>query len=432
MTEPPVVAAIDMGYGHLRAARPLAEALGVRVVAIDRPPLADAEEEALWRRTRRLYEFTSRVSQVPFAGGPFRAALDAVTRIPHLHPYRDQSRPTAAVRALERFARRGLGRGLVERLRSTGAPLLATFYSPAIVADRAGCAGVHCVVTDSDLNRVWAPLDSAATRIRYFVPSQRALRRLRAYGVPAANVTFSGFPLPERLVGGEDCAALRPNLAARLARLDPDGSFRGPYRAELAAHLRADAIDSPSRPPLVTFAVGGAGAQKGIARRLLRGCRDAIARGRLRLALVAGVRREVAESFRSWIAEAGLEPLGDGAVRVVHAESVDAYLAAFESLMADTDVLWTKPSELVFYGALGIPLVIAPPVGHHERYNRRWALEHGLGLRQGDPRFAAEWLAEWLRDGTLAAAAWSGFLRAPKHGTRRIAAALLQASRTSP
>ena len=37
----PVVAAIDMGYGHLRAAAPLADALGVPMLQMDLPPLGD-------------------------------------------------------------------------------------------------------------------------------------------------------------------------------------------------------------------------------------------------------------------------------------------------------------------------------------------------------------------------------------------------------
>jgi hypothetical protein len=62
-------------------------------------------------------------------------------------------------------------------------------------------------------------------------------------------------------------------------------------------------------------------------------------------------------------------------------------------------------------------------VGAQERYNRRWAVESGAGIKQRDPRFAGEWIAEWLSSGTLAAAAWSGFLRLPKFGLYRILAA---------
>src|SRR5512137_543251 len=230
----PLVVAVDMGYGHLRAARPVARALGVPVTLADRPPLTDPDEQKVWDRVRTAYEWTSRASQVPVGGRPFRWALDAMTDIPHLHPYRDLSAPTRGVGALERLVRRGLGRGLVERMRETGEPLVTTFYSPAIAADAAGLANVWCVVTDSDINRVWAPLDAARTSIRYLVPSPRAGRRLRSYGVPEHRISFTGFPLPHELVGGHGLAVLRRNLAARLVRLDPSRTFRRDYREELA------------------------------------------------------------------------------------------------------------------------------------------------------------------------------------------------------
>src|SRR4051794_4504775 len=53
----PLVVAIEMGYGHLRAAEPIARLLGTEVLHADRPPLADTEEQRLWREARRAYEF---------------------------------------------------------------------------------------------------------------------------------------------------------------------------------------------------------------------------------------------------------------------------------------------------------------------------------------------------------------------------------------
>jgi len=53
-----------MGYGHLRAAYSLADALKSIVLEADRAPLADADERKLWKRARSLYELTSRVSQL--------------------------------------------------------------------------------------------------------------------------------------------------------------------------------------------------------------------------------------------------------------------------------------------------------------------------------------------------------------------------------
>lgn len=416
----PLVVALDMGYGHLRAAHALAEALGAEVVHADRPPLAEGDELRLWAASRRLYESVSRLSQLPVAGRPLRRLLDSVTDIPPLHPFRDLSASDFSTRALARRLAKGLGRGLAARLLATGEPLLTTYFTPALAADRAGCDPIWCVVTDSDIARAWAPAAPAATRIRYLAPSRRAQRRLRAYGVPEANLHLTGFPLPHALLGGPELPALRRNLAARLVRLDPEGAFRGELRRDLERDLGPLPAEEEGRPPRVAFAVGGAGAQAELGEHLTARLAPAVRAGKLRLALVAGVRAEVAERFARAAAAAGLGDAPPGALEIVHEPDLGAYLARFASLLASTDVLWTKPSELSFYAALGLPLVLSWPVGTHERYNRRWLVENGAGLKQRNLPDPAGWLAELLADGTLAAAAWSGYTRLPKHGLYRI------------
>jgi hypothetical protein len=416
-----LLVAIDMGYGHLRAATALASALQLPISCIDEEPLADEAERRIWARTRRVYEFVSRASQLPFVGGPFDFALGTLTSIPALYPIRDLSAPTMPVRYLARSARNGLGRGLVERLRRTGEALLTTFYAPAVLADMAGCERVFCVVTDADVNRIWAPPDVTKTRIHYLVPGHRTARRLRSYGVPASQIVLTGFPLPPELLGGRDLPVLKQNLAARLSRLDPTGAFRGAYGDEVDHFLNTAVPTERSRIPLVTFAVGGAGAQAGLARRFLPGFRRPIEEGRLRLALVAGIRTEVADIFHRAVGEAGLgNRVGDG-IEIICEPDHHEYFQRFHGLLGETDVLWTKPSEMTFFGALGLPLLLAPPVGRHESYNLRWAREAGVGLKQRDARFVAERLVDWIDDGTLAGAAWSGFMRLPKFGTYRIA-----------
>jgi hypothetical protein len=417
-----LLAAIDMGYGHLRAAHALGNALDLPVRSADEPALAGPAERKLWARVRSFYEFVSRASQVPVVGRPFDFALGAITSIPGLYPLRDQSAPTMAVRYLQRNAENGLGRGLVEHLKATGEALLTTFYAPAVVADLAGCERIFCVVTDTDVNRIWAPPDGPHTRIRFLCPGHRTVRRLRSYGVPPSRITFTGFPLPPELMGGRDLPVLKRNLAARLARLDPSGAFRDTYGDEVD-HFLGVTLPAPSGPPLITFAVGGAGAQAGLARRFLPGFRRALAERKLRLALVAGVRPEVAAVFMRAIEDAGLashlEP--EGGIQVLLAPDINSYFNQFNALLAETDVLWTKPSELTFFGALGLPLLFASPVGTHESYNLRWAREAGAGLKQRDPSAVAERLVDWVDDGTLAGAAWSGYMRLPKFGTYRIA-----------
>jgi hypothetical protein len=422
----PLVVAIEMGYGHLRAARPLAERLGEPVLHVDRSPLAGAEEQRLWRRVRRAYEVTSRLSQVPVVGAPLHWVLDELTSIPHLHPYRDLSAPTRGALTLDRLARKKLGAGLVEELRRSGRPLLTTFFSPAIVADRVGLDRLFCVVTDTDVNRIWAPIDARRTRIQYLVPTRRCGKRLMSYGVPPERITFTGFPLPHELVGGPELSALLPNLAQRLVRLDPAGEFRREHREELARFVGALPESEEGRPPLLTFAVGGAGAQAALARAFLPSLRPAIEAGRLRLALVAGVRHAVKAVFDEALHLARLEAAIGHGVELVHEPDLDTYFDRMTALLARTDVLWTKPSEMCFFAALGLPLVLGPPVGVHERFNRRWVRESGAGVKQRDARFAGEWLADMLAEGTLAAAAWAGFQRLPKFGLYRI----LEAVRT--
>ncbi len=414
-----------MGYGHLRAAHAIARALGCEVFRIDREPLADERDRRGWNISRILYEGVCRASQVGLVRRPLQSLLEALTGIPPLHGSRNQSVPTRAVRLFDRLVEEGLGRGLVERLEKSRAPLVTTFYAPALIADRAGYDRIYCVVTDADIHRIWAPPEPARSRIRYLVPTARALERLRAYGVPEERLHFTGFPLPIELSGAApELRVARRHLAERLLRLDPKGRFRTEHPNAVPSLGGAGNGTAPGEPPLLTFAVGGAGAQAELARHLLEGVREPVSRGALRLALVAGVRAEVAARFRRWREEAGLEEAGEAACEIVHERSVEAYLDRFHAILARSDVLWTKPSEMTFFAALGIPLVLMPPVGGHERYNRAWVLEHGAAVDQRDPRRAGEWITELLHAGTLAGAAWSGFTRLPAHGTWRILEAM--------
>jgi hypothetical protein len=413
------VVAVDMGYGHNRAAEALATVLSKEVWQADVAPIAGADERRSWSRTRAFYEGMSRASQFGGLARPFRRLLDNVTSIPHLHPHRDLSGPTLGSRGLMWLIERGLGRGMLEALRADPGPLLTTFYAPALIADHAGVRPSYCVVTDADINRVWAPSNPARSEVIYFAPSQRAQLRLRAYGVRPDKIHLTGFPLPPELLGGPDLTVLRQNLAARLVRLDPSGVFRDSYRDELDHFLGP--LPTPSHlAPLVTFVIGGAGSQGHVAKMLLTSFRRDIAAGKIRLALAAGTHAHLGDQFREWTRELGLEShLGHG-VQILFTPDMWEYFRLFNKLLAETDILFTKPSEMTFFAALGLPLVFSWPVGVHERYNRRWAIEGGAGLKQRDLRFTSDWIDEWLEDGTLAGAAWSGFMRLPKFGLYRI------------
>ena len=393
----PIVAAIDMGYGHLRPADALARELGVPVQQMDHPPLGDSRDREFWERTRELYEPLTRFSQLPAVGGPMRALLNTVTAIPSPWPSRDLSGPTQGTKWLERAARDGVGETLALHLRQSEAPLLTTFFAAAILAELHGASRLYCLVTDSDINRVWAPPDPSRSNIVYFAPSERVVRRLQSYGVPKARIRFTGYPLPGELVG-RDGEAMRPNFEARMNRL-------------MRAHGAA--------APLIVFAVGGAGAQVPLARKLVKGMARQLRDGRLRLALVAGRRPEVAKALRDAVYSAGVD------VEILEDPDVFGYFRKLNALLARADALWSKPSEMTFFAGLGLPFISAPPVGVHEQWNLRWAADRGAALPQHDPAHAGEWLLEWLEDGVLASAA-AGGLRLPSRGLYSICDELMR------
>jgi UDP-N-acetylglucosamine:LPS N-acetylglucosamine transferase len=406
-----VVAAIDMGYGHLRPAAALASYLSAEVLQMDHPPLGDEKDRRFWESTRDLYEPLTRLSQLPGVGGPMRALLNTITAIPTPWPVRDLSAPTQGTKWMLRAAREGVGRKLSEYLKESGLPLVTTFYAAAILAELHGASGLHCVITDSDVNRVWAPPDPAASRIVYFAPSERARRRMLTYGVRPERVVTTGYPLPDEL-GSE--AAVKRNLAARLSRLRASGQVRREAEAELGP------LPEAREPPLVVFAIGGAGAQVPLAEKIVRGMREKIKKNFFRLALVAGRRPEVGQALREAVDKHGLD------VEVLEDANVFNYIRRFNELLARADALWSKPSEMTFFAALGLPFIAAPSVGVHESWNLRWASDFGAALAQHDPSVAGDWLAEWLEDGMLASAAWAGYTRLPRRGLYRIAEEVAQ------
>ena len=397
----PLLYSILMGYGHQRAAYALADAFDVEPQRIDAPPGAAPDESRAWDRSRFTYELCSRLYRRPVVGLVPRRFLDALTSIrPHV-PRGPSPWITRAVRFQAKLIRHGLGRGVVRRMRQTGAPMITTFYTPGLAADYAGLDRAYVVVTDTDVHRVWAPAIASRTRIHYLVPSRRAIHRLASYGVPRDRITWTGFPLPPELVGDETADVLRRNLEARVRRLDPE---------------------RPSAPPHLVLAVGGAGAQADLADRLLLALGERVREERLRITLVAGTRPEVARGFATDVRRARLE--GHAGIRVLLADDFPSYYRAFNALLADADVLWTKPSELVFYAGLGIPLILAPPLGGQERYNAIWVARAGAGLPQGRPEEAGTWFVDMLESGRLARAAGNGFRHLPHGGTHRIVEAV--------
>ena len=415
------VVTADMGFGHQRAAHGLAHLTEDGVLTAGTPEATDPDEAPFWQRLQWSYEFVSRCKRVPLVGGALFGAMDNFLRIPPFYPLRDLSCPSINNYLVDHLVKQGLGRSLLARLRSRHMPMISTFYAPCLVADHAHFEQNYCVICDADLNRVWVASRAKNSLIRYFAPCGRVRRRLRQYGVPDERIFITGFTLPRENIGGPGMETLKHDLLARLGRLDPTGRFAAVYGSTVSELLGARHEPSGGRERVtVTFAVGGAGAQVEIGMLLAQGLKAGILDGRFRLVLVAGVNLFVERMFLEFASRIGLESaLGDGLL-IVREHDKRAYFDRFNALMRETDILWTKPSELSFYTALGIPIVMAPSIGSQEDKNSRWLTDKGCALPQYTPALALEWLGDMLKEGVLAERALSGFIKNRKLGVYKI------------
>ena len=417
------VVTADMGYGHQRAAYPFRDIAHERIITANSDAIVGAQEKKLWRQFQGFYETVSRLGRIPLAGPWLWKAYDYFQSISPFYPFRDLSKPTLGSLRLHHLIREGFAKSVPDYARRENIPFLSTFFAVALAADHLGLPDVSCVVTDSDINRIWVADKPAESRVVYFAPTARAQKRLMLYGVPAERVFLTGFPLPT-----ENVLPVRDDLAGRIAVLDPSGEFRAKYRQFLANELGP--VRSLDRPMTIVFAVGGAGAQAEIARDMLTSLRPALEGGRVRICLVAGTRLEVNCFFLETIRDVGLaEQLGKS-VEVLASLSKTDYFAKFNQAIRGADVLWTKPSELSFYCALGLPVVMTPPIGSHEECNSDWLIKNGAGIPQEDPSAVADWIFDWRDRGLLAQSAFNGFYNAPRHGTENIKALLFAKDRT--
>ena len=413
------VISANMGLGHQRAAYPLKDIAYEGIYLFGEEAIDSKKERLLWAMFRESYEFISRTRNVPVFGHFLFSMLERLQNISPYYPFRDLSQPSFQVKSLSFLIHRGLGEGLAKKLKTKRLPVIASFYAAAVAAEELTDLPVYSIICDADINRVWVPENPKSSRTIFFAPCGHTMRRLKQYGVPDERIFLTGFPLPKENIGGPDMSILRHDLGKRLIRLDPTWRFRTIHGEEAKYYLGWDIREDKETYPLtITYTVGGAGAQAEIARDVLRSLTGKIKEGKVRLNLVAGVRPKVAEYFREIIAKAGLA--NHEGVQVIFQPLAKDYFADFSRILHTTDILWTKPSELSFYCGLGLPLVMALCIGPHEVYNRQWLREIGAGIPQQDPRYAGEWLLDYLIDGRLAQAAWDGFLYARKMGTYKI------------
>lgn len=416
------VVTVDMGYGHQRAAYPLHYLASGGIITANNYPGIPKRDRDIWYGSRRFYEFISRFKKIPFFGEKAFELFDRLQAIPSFYPRRDLSRSNLQLKNIYLlFKKFNWGKHLIAKLARKPYPYFTTFFSTAMMAEYFNYPGeIYCLATDTDISRTWVPPEPQKSRIIFLAPNRRVEERLKLYGVRPERIFLSGFPLPEENVG-KDLKIVKADLGRRLAQLDPEKIYIGQYHKTIEHQLgRNNFKKNPTRPLTITFAVGGAGAQRELGETVIKSLKKEILADKIRVNLVAGVNWSVAVFFKSAARRAGLgRTLGRG-VKVLFDSDKYKYFVKFSHLLRNSDILWTKPSELSFYCALGIPIIIAPPIGSQEIFNQKWLEAIGAGMDQEDPCYTGEWLGDWLKSGWLAEAAMQGFLEAPKFGTYNI------------
>ena len=422
------VISVNMGYGHQRTAYPL-RGLGGIINANGYEGIPK-KDKTIWQSMQQFYEFISRFSRIPLIGKAVFSIYDRFQKIFSFYPKREISEPNLTLKQIYSLFKKGWGKDLIEKLKmkneklKINLPIISTFFIPAFMAEYFNYPGeIFCVVCDADIARTWVSLNPSQSKIKYFAPTERVVERLKLYGVKKENIFLTGYPLPIKNitanppVGGLEI--LKEDLKNRLINLDPKKRYFEKYKILIEENL-GKLPENFSHPLTIMFSVGGAGAQKEIGIKTIKSLAVEIWAGEVKVILVCGIREKVKEYFLKNIKEfyRGQAPVKS--IEILFGENIEDYFKKFNQALRKTDILWTKPSELSFYSALGIPIIIAPPIGSQEEFNKRWLLKSGFGLLQEDPAHAEQWLFDWLERGYLAEAAMEGFIEGEKLGTLNI------------
>jgi len=318
--------------------------------------------------------------------------------------------------------RKKWGADLIKKLSKKPLPMVTTFFIPAYMAEEHKYGGeIYVVLCDADVSRAWAPLKPQKSRIKYLAPTYRVAERLKLYGVKEKNIFLTGFPLPIENIGNKKLMTLKKDLGRRLKNLDPKKRYFDKYEETLEEELGRDNLPKkPHHPLTLMFAVGGAGAQRELGMEIAKSLILKIKRKKIRLVLVAGIHNSVNSHFKQELKKIGLGSQINKGIKIIFSQNKPDYFKKFNTALKTTDLLWTKPSELSFYSALGIPIIIAPPIGSQEKFNLKWLETTGAGIAQEDPRYTNEWLFDWTNSGWFAEAAMQGYFESAKFGTYNV------------
>ncbi len=377
-----------MGFGHLRAAHNILGLGNASLARVDRAPNVSTLDRFVWNSSLYFHTYGSRDAES--RNRILYEWFERLMRIPEDH----ESPPLTESRFIRRLSQLGIGRLFFESLDGALPTLLHTFYLHAMLSVYRDYQGKnYLLLCDTDFHRVWVPVNPTRGSLQYMVPITKSADRLISYGVPPRRIHVTGFPLPVANTGGPDLVNLRDDFDARRARLKSNSDT----------------------PLTVLFPFSGAGAYSNLLSELVMSMLDEVREGEVHLVVSCGDNEHALRSAGKLFRDCGL---GDSEfAEILFDGDLFASFDRFNQVLKSTDVIITKPSEMVFYAALGIPMLFLPPIGAHEAKNRDYLISSNCAVNLVNLKDFPKWLKKERREGRLLELAETGMERLPKHGT---------------
>lgn len=382
-----IITSALMGFGHLRAAHNITSLSGAPIMRVDRDPYVNGVDKLVWSLTQHIHTYASRDAES--RNRLLYKWFESVMQIPDNH----DSPSMTGSRFILFLEKLGAGETFIRSFDGRHPPLLHTFYFEAMLSVYHRYPGRnYLLLCDTDFHRVWVPVNALEGNLEYMVPMDKSADRLVSYGVPADRIHVTGFPLPPACTGLRDLATLQSNFEIRRRRLRRDSTG----------------------PLTLMFPFSGAGAYSNVLADLVKTLLDHLREGSLRLIVSCGDNELAYRNAENLFVNYGLDECEYA--EIMFDRDLFNSFHRFNDALKSVDLMITKPGEIIFYAALGIPIVFLPPIGAHEAANRDYLIRNKCAVDIGTVSDFPRWLEENRRDEGLLTLAEMGYMNLPKTG----------------
>src|SRR3989338_8252463 len=130
------IVAVDMGYGHQRAAYPLRHLSPTgKVISANNYQGIPQKDYRIWHESEIFYGFVSRLINFPLIGNFLFSLYDKLQSIKEFYPRRDLSAPNFQLKEMYALIKKGWGEDLIKLLNTKNIPLITTFFVTAFMAE---------------------------------------------------------------------------------------------------------------------------------------------------------------------------------------------------------------------------------------------------------------------------------------------------------